>query len=143
VHATGRGDGNSSNGVEQVFDAVSGALRSQGNYLYGRIRSIEFDGTSSLVLAAGASETIVVADAGLGLPVAVLDGQRSAVLVAHCDPNARHVVGASWDDTARVWDVVSPPCLPPGPPSGARRSGGPHVRGTAARVGGRWAASAK
>jgi WD40 repeat protein len=96
----------SRDGSEQVFDAASGSLRSQGNHLYGRIRSIEFDAASKLVLAAGAGGTVVVADAALGTPLAVLEGPQDAVTSARFDPNARRIVGASLDGTARVWDAA-------------------------------------
>ncbi|HEX4420822.1 MAG TPA: protein kinase [Kofleriaceae bacterium] len=96
----------SHDGTEQVFDAASGSLRSQGNYLHGAIRSVEFDVTSSLVLAAGASGSVVVADVRVGTPLAVLEGSQSVVTMAHFDPNGRRVVGASWDGTARVWDAT-------------------------------------
>jgi len=45
-------------GAEQVWNAASGKLQSQGNYLRGKIESIEsieFDRISTLVVAAGAS----------------------------------------------------------------------------------------
>src|SRR5262249_36890630 len=96
----------SRDGTEQVFEATSGSMRSQGNYLRGRIRSVEFDATSRLVLAAGASGDVVGADAALGTPLAVLAGPQNVVTVAHFDPNARRVVGASFDGTARVWDAT-------------------------------------
>jgi WD40 repeat protein len=96
----------SRDGAEQVFEAASGAMRSQGNYLRGRIRSIEFDATSRLVLAAGANGAVVVADAAMGTQLAVLEGPQNVVTVAHFDPNARRVVGASFDGTARVWDAT-------------------------------------
>ena len=44
----------SDDGAEQVWDATSGKLRSQGNYLHSKILSVEFDRTSTLVVAAGA-----------------------------------------------------------------------------------------
>jgi WD40 repeat protein len=58
------------------------------------------------VLAAGA-DGAVVAEAGQGIPDAVLEGLQN-VLVAHFDPSSRHVVGASLDGTARVWDATPP-----------------------------------
>ena len=96
----------SRDGAEQVFEAASGSMRSQGNYLRARIRSVEFDATSKLVLAAGANGAVVVADAGLGTPLAVLEGPQNVVTAAHFDPNARRVVGASFDGTARVRDAT-------------------------------------
>jgi WD40 repeat protein len=96
----------SRDGAEQVFEAASGSMRSQGNYLRGRIRSVEFDATSKLVLAAGANGAVIVADAALGTPLAVLEGPQNVVTAAHFDPNARRVVGASFDGTARVWDAT-------------------------------------
>jgi WD40 repeat protein/serine/threonine protein kinase len=98
----------SRDGAEQVFDAASEALRSRGNYLHARIRSVEFDATSKLVLAAGTGGTVVVADAALGTPLVVLGGPRSDIRVAHFDPNARRIVTASSDGTARVWNATPP-----------------------------------
>jgi len=106
----------SRDGAEQVWDAMSGKLRSQGNYLHGKILSVEFDRNSTLVVAAGASGSVAVADAALGMPVTVLDGPRSVVRVAHFDPTSRRVVGASWDGTARVWDATAPYRLWSSPP---------------------------
>jgi WD40 repeat protein/serine/threonine protein kinase len=97
----------SSDGTEQVFSAASGALRGQGNYLHGRIRSIEFDRTSKLVLAAGANGMAVVADVALGLPVSVLGRGRREVRLAHFDADAHRIVAASWDG-AWVWDARPP-----------------------------------
>jgi WD40 repeat protein/serine/threonine protein kinase len=96
----------SRDGAVHVFEATSGAVRSQGNHLHGVIRSIEFDATSKLVLAAGVDGTAVVSDAALGMPVTVLNGPRGIIQVAHFDPHARRIVGASWDGTARVWDAT-------------------------------------
>ena len=97
----------SRDGAEQVWNA-SGELRSQGNYLRGKIQSIEFDPASRLVVAAGASGTVAVADAALGMSIAVLEGPEKLVRVAHFDPTSHRVVGASWDGTTRVWDATSP-----------------------------------
>jgi hypothetical protein len=67
---------------------VSGTLQSQGNYLRGKIFSVDFDPTSKLILAAGGSGAVVVADAALGMPVTVLEGPRNVVWVAHFDPSS-------------------------------------------------------
>jgi len=98
----------SNDGMEQVWDAASGRLQSQGNYLHGKILSVEFDRTSTLTVAAGTNGAVAVVDAVLGMPVTVLDGPRNVVTVAHFDPSARRVVGASWDGTARIWDPTAP-----------------------------------
>lgn len=98
----------SHDGAEQVWDTASGKLRSQGNQLQGKILSVEFDSTSTLVVAAGANGSVVVSDVAQGMPLTVLDGPRNVALVAHFDPSSRRVVGASWDGTVRVWDASSP-----------------------------------
>src|SRR6185369_16832678 len=98
----------SRDGAEQVWKVASGKLQSQANYLRGMVESIEFDRTSTLVVAAGASGTVVVADAAVGMPVTVLEGSQKPVRVAHFDPTSRHIVTASRDGTARVWDATSP-----------------------------------
>jgi WD40 repeat protein len=98
----------SRDGTEQIWDARSGALRGQSNYLHGKILSVEFDRSSKLVLASGSTGKVVVADAALGMPVAMLEGPQNGVRVAHFDPSSRRVVGASLDGTARVWDATSP-----------------------------------
>jgi WD40 repeat protein len=91
-----------------VWDASTGRLRSAANHLRSRILSIEFDRSSRLVVAAGASGFVAVTEAVSGMPVTVLDGPRNVVRVAHFDPSSRRVVGASWDGTARIWDAASP-----------------------------------
>jgi WD40 repeat protein len=98
----------SRDGAEQIWDARSGALQHQFNALRGKILSIEFDSSSRLVVAAGASGAVVVADAAQEMPVVVLDGPQGAVMSAHFAPDSRRVVGASWDGTARVWSSTSP-----------------------------------
>jgi WD40 repeat protein/serine/threonine protein kinase len=95
-------------GAEQVWNATSGKLRSHGNYLHGKIVNIEFDPTSTLLVAAGASGAVAVSDVGQAMPVALLDGPRNVVGVAHFDPSSRWVVGASWDGSARIWDATAP-----------------------------------
>lgn len=97
----------SRDGTLQVWQANSGALRAQLNPRHSTILWVEFDPTSTLLLAANADGTVVVADAAQGLPVAVLDGPRNFVRVAHFDSNS-HVVAASSDGTARIWDAASP-----------------------------------
>jgi WD40 repeat protein len=72
------------------------------------VLSIEFDRSSTLVLAAAASGAVAVTDAFSGMPVTILDGPRNIVRVAHFDPSSQRVVGASWDGTARIWDATSP-----------------------------------
>jgi WD40 repeat protein/serine/threonine protein kinase len=97
----------SRDGTMQVWQASSGALQSQLNPRHSTILWVEFDPTSTLLLAANADGTVVVADVAQGLPVAILDGSRNFVRVAHFDANSR-VVAASWDGTARIWDAASP-----------------------------------
>jgi len=91
----------------QVWRTGSGALRSQLNPRRSRILAVEFDPTSGSLLAAHADGTAVVADIAQGLPIAVLDGPRSALRVAGFGPRGQ-VVGASRDGTARIWDAHSP-----------------------------------
>jgi WD40 repeat protein len=99
----------SRDGAEQVWSAGSGVLQSQGNYVHSRIFSVEFDPASKLVVAAGERGTVVVADAALGMPVAVLEApQQSIVRVVHFDPSSHRVVGASRNGSAWVWDATSP-----------------------------------
>jgi WD40 repeat protein/serine/threonine protein kinase len=95
----------SRDGTVQVWRTVSWELQSQLNARHGKVLSVEFDRASGLVLAAGADGAIVVAEAGEGTPVAVLEGPQN-VLVAHFDPSAHRIVGASLDGTARVWDAT-------------------------------------
>jgi WD40 repeat protein/serine/threonine protein kinase/uncharacterized membrane-anchored protein YhcB (DUF1043 family) len=97
----------SRDGAVQVWRAGSGEPQSQLNPCHCRISAVEFDQTSRLVLAAGADGTVVVVEAGDGMPVTVLEGPQG-VLVAHFDPGAGRVVGASLDGTARVWDATPP-----------------------------------
>lgn len=53
----------SDDGAEQVWDARTGVLRSQGNFLHGKIWSVEFDHSSTRLVAAGASGSVAVSDA--------------------------------------------------------------------------------
>jgi len=94
-------------GTMQVWWTGSGVLRSQLNPRRSRILAVEFDPTSASLLAAHADGTAVVADIAQGLPIAVLDGPRSALRVAGFGPRGQ-VVGASRDGTARIWDAHSP-----------------------------------
>jgi WD40 repeat protein len=82
----------------------------QSNQLRNKVLSIEFDRTSSLIAAASSSGSVAVSDAASGMSVTVLDGPTNAVRVAHFDPSSssQRVVGASWDGTARIWDVTAP-----------------------------------
>jgi WD40 repeat protein len=68
---------------------------------------IEWDPTSKLTLAAGASGAVVVIDAALGMQVTKLEGQ-GIVRTAHFDPSSRRIVSASMDGSARVFDTTSP-----------------------------------
>jgi WD40 repeat protein/serine/threonine protein kinase len=93
-------------GTMQVWWTGSGALRSQLNPRRSRILTVEFDPTSASLLAAHADGTAVVVDIAQGLPIAILDGPRSALRVARFGPRGQ-VVGASRDGTARIWDAPS------------------------------------
>ncbi len=96
-----------SDGAAQIWDARSGSPRNQINAARTKILSIEFDPSSKLVVAAGDGGAVVVAET-LGMPVVVLDAPRGGARTAHFDPTSHHVVGASWEGTARVWDATSP-----------------------------------
>jgi WD40 repeat protein len=72
------------------------------------VLSIEFDRTSSLIAAASWTGSVAVSEAASGMPVTVLNGPTAKVRVAHFDPSSQRVVGASWDGTARIWDVTTP-----------------------------------
>jgi WD40 repeat protein len=95
----------SRDGAVQVWRAGSWTLESQLHVRHGKILSVEFDRASRLVLAAGADGSVVLAEASEGTPIAVLDGPPN-ILVAHFDPEARRVVGASLDGAAWVWDAA-------------------------------------
>jgi WD40 repeat protein/serine/threonine protein kinase len=94
-------------GTVQVWWTGSGELRSQLNPRRSRIVEVEFDPTSASLLAAHADGTAVVADTAQGLPLAILDGSRSALRVTRFGPRG-HVVGAFRDGTARIWDATAP-----------------------------------
>jgi WD40 repeat protein len=83
-------------------------LRSSANHLRSKILSVEFDDSSTFIVAAGASGSIAVTDALSGMPITVLDGPRNVVRVAHFDSSSGRVIGASWDGTTRIWDATSP-----------------------------------
>jgi WD40 repeat protein/serine/threonine protein kinase len=94
-------------GTLQVWWTGSGALRSRLNPRRSRIFAVEFDPTSTALVAAHADGTAVVADIAQGLPIATLDGPRSILEVARFGPRGQ-VVGASRDGSARIWDATSP-----------------------------------
>src|SRR5262249_30604620 len=97
----------SRDGAVQVWRVESGELQGQLNPRHSSITAVEFDRASRLVLAASVDGTVIVANASLGMPDAVLEGAQG-IRVAHFDPSSRRVVGASPDGTARVWDATSP-----------------------------------
>ena len=97
----------SRDGAEQVWRTESGELQSQLGARHARILGLEFDRASQYVLAVGADGVLIVADAALGVPIAMLEGSRN-VVTAHFDPSGRRVIGASLDGTARIWDARSP-----------------------------------
>jgi WD40 repeat protein len=109
----------SRDGAVQVWRAGSGELQSQLNPRHSKISAVEFDRASELVLVASADGTVVLTEASRGVPIAVLDGPES-VLVAHFDSDARRVIGASLDGTARVWDAIPPYRRWSSPPVGNR-----------------------
>jgi WD40 repeat protein len=94
-------------GTMEVWWTGSGELRSQLNPRRSRILAVEFDPTSASLLAAHADGAAVVADIAQGLPIAILDGPRSALRVARFGPRGQ-VVGAFRDGTARIWDATAP-----------------------------------
>src|SRR5262249_46167802 len=69
---------------------------------------VEFDSTSTQVLAANADGAAVVVDAAQGVPTTILEGPDRLAVVAHFDSSASRVVAASWDGTARIWDATPP-----------------------------------
>jgi len=97
----------SRDGTEQVWDAASGGLRTQFNSHRDKIYAVEFSSTGDLMLSAGVGGTVVVSNVATGMPVARLEGPKAFVIAAHFDPEARRVVGASWDGTAWVWNAGS------------------------------------
>ena len=97
----------SRDGAVQIWRAKTGELQSQLNPRHSKISAVEFDRASDLVLAASADGTVIVAEVSRGVPIAVLDGPQS-VLVAHFDPSARRVVGASLGNAAWIWDATPP-----------------------------------
>ncbi|HEX8106614.1 MAG TPA: protein kinase [Kofleriaceae bacterium] len=97
----------SRDGVVQVWQGESGELQGQLNARHSKVLAVEFDRASKTVLAAGVDGAVVVAEAGEATPVAVLDGPRS-LMIAHFDPDARRVIGASLEGTAQIWDATPP-----------------------------------
>ena len=96
----------SRDGTEQVWRAHSGELQIQFNHQRNKILSVEFDATSTLLLAGGANGAVDVSDVTQGLAVAALEGPAGLMRDAHFDPSSRRVVGASWDGTAWLWDAA-------------------------------------
>jgi WD40 repeat protein len=90
-----------------VWDTSVARLLSHSNQLRNKVISVEFDRTSSRVVAASSSGSIAVVDAASGMPVTMLDGPTGVVKVAHFDPTSQQVLGASRDGTARLWDAAA------------------------------------
>jgi WD40 repeat protein len=95
----------SRDGAERVWRAASGEVMSRGNQLHGSISSIEFDSSSSLVLAAG--KGVVVSDATQGVQLIAFEFEASQ-RAAHFSPTVQRIAGVSRDGTARVWDASLP-----------------------------------
>jgi WD40 repeat protein len=98
----------SRDGVEQVWEAASGSLRTQFNPHHDKVYAIEFSRDHDLILSAGGDDAVVVSSVATGMPVARLEGAKARIITAQFDAEARRVVGASWDGTARIWDAASP-----------------------------------
>jgi WD40 repeat protein/serine/threonine protein kinase len=98
----------SRDGMEQVWESSSGSLKAQFNPHRGRIYALEFSRNNEMILSAGGDNAVVVSNVATRMPVARLEGPTAPIIAAHFDSEARRVVGASWDGTARVWDVTSP-----------------------------------
>lgn len=98
----------SRDGVEQVWEAASGSLRTQFNPHHDKVYAIEFSRDHALILSAGGDNAVVVSSVATGMPVARLEGAKARIITAQFDAEARRVVGASWDGTARIWDATSP-----------------------------------
>lgn len=62
---------------------------------------------SSFATSCHATNSAVVADIAQGLPIAILDGHRSALEVASFGPHGQ-LVSASTGGTSRLWDARSP-----------------------------------
>lgn len=90
--------------MEQVWNASSGKLRSQAAVLHDRITSIEFDRSSSLVIAAAANGSVVITDS-IGLPLAEFESPRGVVRV-HASPQSTRLAGASSNGLAHIWDAT-------------------------------------
>lgn len=94
----------SRDGTEEVWRA-DGRLQSRGNWLHGKVQSIEFDAASGMVVAGGSSGQVVIVDALMGIPVVSYDGPDSLVRAVHFDPVSKLVLGA-WDDgSVRTWSA--------------------------------------
>lgn len=98
----------SRDGTERIWDAASGQLHGHENYLHSKIVSIEFDHTSTRIVAGGVNGAVAIANTWLGMPLAVLEGARKPVMAVHFDPSSSRVVGAISDRTARIWDATAP-----------------------------------
>jgi WD40 repeat protein len=98
----------SRDGGVQVWDASSGALWSQATPHRGQVHRVEFSPKGDLLLSAGADGSVVISNVATGQSIDRLEGPKDVVFGAHFDGSAHRVVGASWDGTARLWDVAPP-----------------------------------
>jgi WD40 repeat protein/serine/threonine protein kinase len=98
----------SRDGMEQVWEAASGTLRSEFNPHHGGVYAIEFSPNRESIVSVGRDDAVVVSSVVTGMLIARLEGPKARIITAHFDAEARRVVGASWDGTARVWDTTSP-----------------------------------
>ncbi len=95
-------------GIEQVWEAASGTLRTEFNPHHDGVYAIEFSKNRESIVSVGRDDAVVVSSVITGTPIVRLEGPKARIITAHFDEEARRVVAASWDGTARVWDATAP-----------------------------------
>ncbi len=88
----------------QTWDAKSGkGIAAFKGTLGKRVRSAMFNPDSTQIVGAG-DNSLQVWDVKSGRQLADLPGSNSGVNEAAYSPDGRHIVSASYDGTARIWD---------------------------------------
>jgi WD40 repeat protein len=81
-------------------------LQSRVKGCIGFVEVIEFSKDSRFLMSGCTGGEIDIFDVATGLPMATLEGATQAIMDVRFDADARHVIGASLDGAARIWDNV-------------------------------------
>jgi WD40 repeat protein/serine/threonine protein kinase len=94
-------------GIARVYDVETGALLNSFNH-GEEIADAVFSPNQRLILLRSDAGLITVWDADSGARIASFTGHEAGIAAAVFSPDSQHVITASRDHTARVWDVYRP-----------------------------------